>query len=50
VDRLLQKASEDWHFNAFELAEAVQGRPLSTLGFFLMKRMDLCRKVRRVAG
>ncbi|KAK9868656.1 hypothetical protein WJX84_004455 [Apatococcus fuscideae] len=41
VDRLLQKAGTSWAFNVFELADATNNRPLSTLGFYLLKGSGL---------
>lgn len=32
---------DDWHFNAFELAEVTNNRPLSTLAFALFSRSKL---------
>ena len=42
-DRLLSKLEkvDNWAFDAFELAEAADGRPLSVLGFFLLKRFNV---------
>ena len=40
VERLLA-ASQDWQWDAFALADATQGRPLSTLAFFLCQRDGL---------
>jgi len=33
--------SHEWQFDAFALAEATQGHPLSTLAFYLFQREDL---------
>lgn len=35
---------EDWEYNAFSLSEASQGRPLSVLSFYLLKRCELFTK------
>ena len=32
---------DEWQFDSFELAEATGGRPLSTLGFYLLKKGGL---------
>ncbi|KAI8469134.1 MAG: hypothetical protein J3K34DRAFT_386003 [Monoraphidium minutum] len=40
VERLLA-ASGDWQFDAFALAEATQGHPLSTLAFYMFQREGL---------
>lgn len=32
---------DDWQFDTFELSRVCNGRPLSCLGFYLMKRMGL---------
>lgn len=32
---------DDWQFDSFELHRVCNGRPLSCLGFYLMKRMGL---------
>jgi hypothetical protein len=39
---------DDWQFDSFALAEASEGRPLSTLAFFLMQRNGLTRRVSSV--
>lgn len=36
VERLLAKAADSWHFDAFELSTATCGHPLSTLAFYLI--------------
>ena len=33
-----------WHFDAFQLDEATSGRPLSSLGFYLMSKLNLTRE------
>ena len=38
----LNKISE-WQYDAFELEEVSNGRPLSCLAFYIMKKMDLVR-------
>ena len=37
---------DGWTFNSFELDEATHHRPLSTLGFALMKRMGIVECLR----
>ena len=37
VEAVLRTA-DHWHFDAFKLAEASQGYPLSTLGFWLIQQ------------
>ncbi|KAK9863546.1 hypothetical protein WJX84_008465 [Apatococcus fuscideae] len=41
VERLLQEAGSSWNFSVFELADATDNRPLSTLGFYLLKGSGL---------
>ncbi|KAK9843277.1 hypothetical protein WJX74_009626 [Apatococcus lobatus] len=41
VEALLQEAAHSWSFSIFDLAEASMNRPLSTLGFFLLKGSGL---------
>ena len=42
VSAILSKADE-WAFDSFELAEATDNRPLSTMAFFLCKRAGLSK-------
>jgi hypothetical protein len=44
VERVLAAAATAWQFNAFELTEATNGYPLSTLGFFLIHQQGLIRR------
>jgi len=41
MDRVLAAAEEGWAFDAFALADATGGRPLSVLAFFLLHRTGL---------
>jgi hypothetical protein len=34
---------DEWTYDIFQLSEATGGRPLSTLAFFLIKRMGVSR-------
>lgn len=36
---------DDWQFDSFGLCTAANGRPLSALGFFLLKRSNLMQRV-----
>ena len=42
VEDILSQVDE-WTFDSFKLSEATQGRPLSTLAFFLFKRYDIIK-------
>ena len=42
VEEVLRSA-DGWHFDAFRLAEVTQGRPLSTLTFWLMQQNGVVR-------
>lgn len=42
VERILAR-SDEWTFDAFSLDKATQGRPLSTLAFYLMSREGLLK-------
>lgn len=42
VEAVLAKV-DDWQFDAFRLAEVSNGRPLSLLGFALLKRYDIVK-------
>ncbi|KAK9867909.1 hypothetical protein WJX84_002108 [Apatococcus fuscideae] len=41
VERMLQEAGYSWTFNVFDLADATNNRPLSTLAFYLLKGSGL---------
>lgn len=41
VERVLDKAYSSWQFNSFHLAEVTDGRPLSTLAFYLITKTGL---------
>lgn len=43
VSQILSKVDE-WQFDAFRLADASGGRPLSTLSYYLFRRFDLIDK------
>ena len=43
VESTLQTAGR-WHFDAFQLEEATSGRPLSSLGFYLIGKLNLVRE------
>ena len=43
LSRLLS-SSENWQYNSFDLETETSGRPLSSMAFFLMKKMDLVKK------
>ena len=34
---------DEWTFDSFKLSEATQGRPLSTLAFYLVQRYDIIK-------
>lgn len=38
---------ENWQFDSFKLAAVSGNRPLSVLAFFLLKRSNLVKRVRR---
>lgn len=40
VERVLNSC-EEWTFDSFRLCEATDNQPLSTLAYFLFKKMDL---------
>lgn len=41
IEQVLNSSIDEWRFDAFKLAEVTQGHPLSTLGFWLMKKYDI---------
>ncbi|KAK9826226.1 hypothetical protein WJX74_001194 [Apatococcus lobatus] len=41
VEQLLQEAADSWAFDIFQLAEQCHNRPLSSLGFYLIKGSGL---------
>ena len=43
VEAVLRTA-DHWHFDAFKLAEASQGYPLSTLGFWLIQQNRVAKE------
>ncbi len=49
VEEVLRSA-DGWHFDAFRLAEVTQGRPLSTLTFWLMQQNGVVRDAGGACG
>ena len=41
---------DEWAFDSFELARVTEGRPLSTLGFALIRRSGITAKLRLDEG
>ena len=41
---------DEWAFDSFELARVTEGRPLSTLGFALIRRSGIMAKLRLDEG
>jgi hypothetical protein len=50
IEKALATAADSWQFDAFELAEAADGFPLSALGFYLMHQRGLIRRFKLDAG
>ena len=46
LESLLQKGASEWCFDSFELDRLSEGRPLSTLGFFLLARSGVLTALR----
>lgn len=49
VEEVLRSA-DGWHFDAFRLAEVTQGRPLSTITFWLMQQNGVVRDAGGACG
>ncbi len=45
-----QEAANSWTFNIFDLADATNNRPLSTLGFYLLKVCHMALVIRVIVG